>query len=152
MDVLEVGLRRLGHTNVSDLFKANPGVPSGVVLRKVRGSDERLKLFPYLFLVVTYEKESTRNGRAREFAIDSLQRSMIEHIGKGWEIGRQWREKKRSNIFVYWHTPEEHSVECDKVMNYFLHGPYQGAGFLSHLKTQSYLRHLALAAAILEPG
>lgn len=116
LELVERRLRELNCQSVSELFARNPGVPFGRVLRVIAKKEpEKSHLdIPLLLLKQLYENEARETGTSRAFAIDTLHRSIVEHVGAGWRTGKNW-DDRRARIFSSWYTPHEYDSLCECV-------------------------------------
>ena len=109
-------LNELGFTSVTQLFEHHAGEPIWKVLRTIAHSvpNKNYLDIPIMALKLAYEHEMTDQGKQRQFALDTLQRSLVEYLGKGWMVGKNW-QKRHSNAHIHWHIPSEHFQKLELI-------------------------------------
>jgi hypothetical protein len=119
MDMATIIVQRaknLGYANVGAFFENNPGIPYGVLLKKISVPVEsgRHLDIPILVLKMVHRQNAIETGRIREYAIDTMVRSLTEHLGSGWNAGRNSKER-RAAAYANWSTVPEFNSHFEKV-------------------------------------
>lgn len=106
--VLYDRLRELGHQSVRSYAAAHPGAPLGQLLsmlgKPVEGANH-LDI-PYLVLEEAYLQEAITGDAVRTVAMDLLVRSLREHLGRGWNLGKK-AHLRRAAAFSNWRLPPD---------------------------------------------
>ena len=113
---IEVRLIELGYGTIHKFFYEHPGEPYGVMLKRIGITIEGTNHFDIsiLDLKKAQLKDAEERGTTREYAKDTLTRSLLEHLGKGWNRGKNWDER-RSKAYASWMTPPDAEHLCESV-------------------------------------
>jgi hypothetical protein len=116
--LLSQRITELGFNSTLELFRENPNVSFGHILRLVGKPVEGKNYLdiPILVLKLSYAVEAKKAGNLKEFAKDCLIRSFVEHVKQGWGIGKDWK-RRSANVFANWFTPEGEDEMYTKVWN-----------------------------------
>lgn len=119
MDVLQEVLNRVqsqGYATVSSFLNAYPGEPYGKLLKIIATRVEGKNHFdlPIFAIKEAHRREALLLGATRDYAKDTLVRSLRDTLGSGWKKGTSW-EERRAQAYSSWAIPAGADGPCADV-------------------------------------
>ena len=109
-------INALGYDNALDFFSDSPGIPYGVLLKRIGRIVEGKNYFdvPIFALKVVHQNQAVAQAKTREYAMDTLVRSLLEQIGPGWNTGKDW-DARSAQAYSTWPTPPKLEERYERV-------------------------------------
>ncbi len=103
-------VRFLGHASVSDFVESHPGEPYGKLVTELGPG------FAILQLQRLHMLEAIQGNRRREVAMDSLVRSIRQHLPSGWNVKKD-SDRRRAFARAEWVVPVTGPEDFDDMNN-----------------------------------
>jgi hypothetical protein len=110
-DRIRTAVHHLGYQSLLELMQAHSGKPYGQILRLLRSNTE--SNIPMMQLQKLHMFEASAANGARCAAMDSLVRTLREHIPRGWNKSKD-ADRKRAWARAYWVLPARTPADRSK--------------------------------------
>ena len=109
-------IKELGYSDILSFFSDAPGQPYGVLLKRIAKLVEGKNYLdiPIMALKLVHQQQAIEQAKVREYAMDTLVRTLSEHLGSGWACGKDWKHRS-AQAYSTWPTPPELQMRYERV-------------------------------------